>query len=554
MIVILHSLLYNSDQMISLQQIILPITHTENDLQKKIAEILGLTFDEVHNFTITRRAIDSRRKSQMIYFIYSIDLSIDKETDVLKNKIARKNTERHRLAIKEPYIYEIPKLEIRKTDKKPIIIGTGPCGLFAALICAKAGLKPLVIERGGDVDSRIKDVESFLSTGKLNPKSNVQFGEGGAGTFSDGKLYTLITNPRIKYIFDEFVKAGAPDSILSDAQPHIGTDKLRNVAKHIRNQIIDLGGEVRFNTKLTDIKIINNKLTAIILDDTEEIQTDTLVLAIGYSARDTYEMLFSRNIDMVQKPFSIGVRIEHKADMINKSQYDKFYTNKNLGRAKYKLVAHSETNRSVYTFCMCPGGYVVPSSSEEGVVVTNGMSEYAQVGENSNSALLVNVGPEDFESDHALAGVEFQRKLEKKAFELGGNNYYAPVQLVEDFLQKQTTQKIRSIKPSYKPGVKLVALDECLPDFVAASLREALPKFDNKINGFAHPDAVLTAIESRSSSPLRITRDKENLQSNIVGIYPSGEGAGYAGGIVSSAVDGMRVSEAILEMFRKNEE
>ena len=540
--------------MISLQQIILPITHTENELQKKIAEILGLTFSEVCNFTITRRAIDSRKKRQMIYFIYSVALTIDKEADILKNKIARKNAERHRIAIKEPYIYEIPKIDIRKIEKKPVIIGTGPCGLFAALICAKAGLKPLVIERGGDVDSRIKDVELFLSTGKLNPKSNIQFGEGGAGTFSDGKLYTLITNPRIKYIFDEFVKAGAPDSILSDAQPHIGTDKLRNVAKHIRNQIIDLGGEVRFNTKLTDIKIINNRLTAIILDDTEEIQTDTLVLAIGYSARDTYEMLYNRNIDMVQKPFSIGVRIEHKADMINKSQYDKFHTHKQLSRAKYKLVAHSKINRSVYTFCMCPGGYVVPSSSEEGVVVTNGMSEYAQDGENSNSALLVNVGPEDFESDHALAGVEFQKKLEKKAFELGGNNYYAPVQLVGDFLQKQISQKIRSIKPSYRPGVKLAALDECLPDFVTASLREALPKFDNKINGFAHPDAVLTAVESRSSSPLRITRDKTSLQSNIVGIYPAGEGAGYAGGIVSSAVDGMRVSEAIIEMFRENEE
>ena len=422
--------------------------------------------------------------------------------------------------------------------------------MFSALLLAKAGMKPIIIERGGDVDSRIKDVETFLSTGKLNTKSNIQFGEGGAGTFSDGKLNTLITNPRIKYIFDELVKAGAPDSILWDAKPHIGTDKIRDVAKNIRKQIIKLGGEVRFDTQLTDINIENNKLTSIILNNQEEIKTNHLVLAIGYSARDTYEMLYNKKLDITQKQFSIGVRIEHKALMINKAQYDKFYNNTKLGSAKYKLVSHSDTNRSVYTFCMCPGGYVMPATSQEGYLATNGMSEYAQDGENSNSALLVNIQKEDFGSDHPLAGMEFQKKWEKKTFELGGNNYNAPVQLVGDFLNNNKTRQIKSIKPTYKPGVTPTSLDNCLPKFVTTSLREALPKLDNKIKGFAHPDAVLTAIETRSSSPLRITRDKETLQSNIAGIYPAGEGAGYAGGIISSAVDGVRVSEEILKLFQ----
>jgi len=535
--------------MISLQQISLPILHKDDELPKQIAKILGLSLEQVKNFKITKQAIDSRKKRQMVYFVYSIELSLENEKKILNTKIVQTNLERFRIEVKEPYIYEILPIKTSKTTLRPVIVGSGPCGLFSALILAKAGLKPLVIERGGDIDSRVKDVETFLSTGKLNIKSNIQFGEGGAGTFSDGKLNTLITNPRKKYIFEELVKAGAPDDILFNAKPHIGTDIIRNVTKNIRKQIINLGGEVRFNTTMTDIKISNKKITAIILDDKEEIKTDTLILAIGYSARDTYKMLHDKKVEMIQKPFSVGVRIEHKAEMINKTQYDKFFNNKKLGQAKYKLVAHSENNRSVYTFCMCPGGYVIPSSSEEGVVVTNGMSEYAQDGDNSNSALLVNITTNDFKSDHPLAGIEFQRELEKKAFKLGGNNYNAPAQLVGDFLKKQKSNKIGSIKPSYKPGVKLTSLDECLPSFVSESLRAALPKLNRKLNGFAHPDAILTAVESRSSSPLRITRNKESLQSNILGIYPAGEGAGYAGGIVSSAVDGMLVSEQIMSKY-----
>jgi uncharacterized protein len=535
--------------MLSIQQIQLPITHSDDELQKRISKILGISFDLAKNFKITKRAIDSRKKREMIYFVYSVEVTIEHEQKVLKNKETRKNKKHHRIELKEEYKYEIPHIDIKKIKKSPIIIGTGPSGMFAALLLAKAGLKPLVIERGNEVDKRIKDVEKFLSTGELNTQSNIQFGEGGAGTFSDGKLNTLITNPRIKYIFDEFVKAGAPDTILWDAKPHIGTDNIRNIAKNIRKQIIKLGGEVRFDTTLTDINITNNTIQNIVLNDKEIIETDTLILAIGYSARDTYEMLYKRKLDLIQKPFSIGVRIEHKANMINKSQYDTFYNNEKLGSAKYKLVSHSTKNRSVYSFCMCPGGYVMPSTAQKGCLVTNGMSEYSQDGENSNSALLVNIVKEDFDSDHPLSGMHFQEKWEKKAFELGGSNYHAPIQLVGDFLNNKKSTEIKSIIPTYKPGVTPTSLNDCLPEIVVSSLQESLPYLDNKIRGFSNPEAVLTAIESRSSSPLRIVRDKETLQSNIAGIYPTGEGAGYAGGIVSSAVDGLRVGEAILYKF-----
>ncbi len=538
--------------MISIQQITLPFTHGKDELQKEIALILGLDFNTVENFTVTKRAIDSRKKHKMIYFVYSVELSVNKEFDILKNKTVQKNIKRHRIEIKEPYLYAQKEIKIKKIKKRPIIVGTGPSGLFSALVMAKAGMNPLVIERGNDMDSRIKDVELFMKNGILNTESNIQFGEGGAGTFSDGKLNTLITNPRIKYIFEEFVKAGAPQSILFDATPHIGTDKIRNVVKNIRKQIIELGTEIRFNTKLTDIQINNNKIIGITLNKNEEIETDILVLAIGHSARDTYEMLYNKNITITQKPFAVGIRIEHKKEMINKSQYGKFYNNKKLGSAKYKLVYHSKNNRSVYTFCMCPGGYVVPSSSEKGGVVTNGMSEYAQNGENSNSALLVNVGAEDFESKHPLAGIKFQRNLEKKAFNLGGGNYNAPSQLVGDFLKNRKSESIKSINPTYKPNIKLVSLDECLPKFISESIKEAIPKLNNKIDGFAHPHAILTAIETRSSSPVRIVRDKESMQSNIMGIYPIGEGAGYAGGIISSAVDGIQAGETIIKHYRNS--
>jgi len=540
--------------MISIQEIKLPFTHEKEELQTKIAEILELNFDEVKNFTITKRAIDSRSKRVMIYFVYSINIELNEKNlkQIQDNdKKWNENIKKHRIEIKEPYNYEIPKTNVSKIKKRPIVVGSGPAGMFSALLLAKAGLKPLVIERGADVETRIKDVETFMDTGKLNTESNIQFGEGGAGTFSDGKLNTLITNPRIKYIFNEFVKTGAPEQILWDAKPHIGTDKIRNVTKNIKEQIIKLGGEVRFNTTLTNLKITKNKLTGIVINNKEEIETDILILAIGYSARDTYKMLYENKLELQQKPFSIGVRIEHKAVMINQAQYARFYNEEKLGTAKYKLVSHSDKNRSVYSFCMCPGGFVMPATSDVGCIVTNGMSEYAQEGENSNSALLVNINTNDFESDHPLAGIEFQEKWEKKAFDLGGRNFNAPAQLVGDFLKNRKSTKLKSIKPTYKPGITLTSLDKCLPNFVASSLREALPKLNNKIEGFSNPGALLTGVETRSSSPLRITRDKETKESNIKGIYPAGEGAGYAGGIVSSSVDGMMVSEAILNKFNK---
>lgn len=505
--------------------------------------------DDVVSFTITKRAIDSRKKREMIYFVYTVQVEIDGEEKVIKNEAVQGNMSHHRIEIKEPYTYTVSRVPAANKKNRPIVVGTGPCGLFASLLLAEAGLNPLVIERGSDVDTRVKDVKNFIATGELNPSSNIQFGEGGAGTFSDGKLNTLITSPHINYIFNEFVQAGAPENILWDAKPHVGTDNIRIVAKNLRKKIVELGGEVRFNSQLTDVLITKNQITGIIVNDNEVIPTDTLVLAIGYSARETYALLHNRALNIEQKLFSIGVRIEHKAAMINRSQYDSFYTHEKLGAAPYKLVSHSEKTRTVYTFCMCPGGFVVPATTQEGHINTNGMSEYAQDGENSNSALLVNIKQEDFESDHPLAGIAFQEKWEKQAFEVGGGNFHAPIQLVGDFLRHQASNSIRSVEPTYKPGFTLTSLDTCLPEFVSTSLREALPKLDNKIHGFAHPDAVLTAVETRSSAPVRITRNPETLESNIRGIYPAGEGAGYAGGIVSSAVDGIRVSEAIVGKY-----
>ena len=408
-------------------------------------------------------------------------------------------------------------------------------------------MRPILVERGKNVDERVKDVGNFFATGKLNINSNVQFGEGGAGTFSDGKLHTLVNDPRKKFIFESFVKAGANPEIMFDAQPHIGTDKLRGVVQNIRKKIIDLGGEVRFEKCLTDIEIKDGKIKAAILDGKARIETDDLILAIGHSARDTYEMFFSKGLVMRQKPFAIGVRIEHKAEMINKSQYGEFWNHPNLPTARYKLVAHLENDRSVYTFCMCPGGTVVASASEEGRLVTNGMSEEKQNRENSNSALLVNVLPDDFESSHPLAGVEFQRKWEEKAYELGGGNFKAPAQLVGDFLADRISEKIGNVLPTYRPGITLAELKRCLPKYVAESLKKALPILHKKISGFADPEALLIGVETRSSAPVKIVRDEKSFQSNILGIYPAGEGAGYAGGIVSAAIDGMMVAEKIIE-------
>jgi hypothetical protein len=535
-------------KLIRIEEVNLGLDENEAVLKSKISQILGVPENEIISYEVVKRNVDSRQKKN-IHFVFSLDVTVSNIKNIKKWDI------RHRVRIHEPFVYKeiIQDSKIQNSkikDLKIVVVGSGPCGLFAALLLAKAGLKPLLIERGKGVDARVADVNNFFREGDFNPKSNIQFGEGGAGTFSDGKLYTLINDPRSKYIFTELIKAGAPEEIAWSATPHIGTDKLRGVIKNIRQEIIKLGGEVRFETCLTGIEIKNKKIKNIILNETEKMAVDDLILATGHSARDTYEMLHDQGLKIIPKAFAIGLRIEHKAEMINKSQYGPFYNHPKLKMAKYKLVQHLPGQRSVYTFCMCPGGYVMAATSEEEMVATNGMSEYAQNGQNSNSALLVPVTPGDFPSNHPLAGIEFQREWERKAYIAGGGNYRAPAQLVGDFLKKQVSGKTRSVTPSYRPGVKLTRLDSCLPKYVIESIRAALPLMDQKIRGFAHPEAILTGVETRSSSPVRLERD-EKCEANISGIYPAGEGAGYAGGIVSSAIDGLTVAEAIIKKYIK---
>lgn len=522
--------------LIRLEEINLNIDSSEAELKAKIAEILALPETEILSYKIVKKAIDSRKKSN-IQFVYSVDVN------VLDVKKITDWSVRHRARVHTPFVYEIKPA--KAGIFRPLVVGFGPAGMFTALALAIAGLKPIVIERGQEVEERSQSVANFFKTAVLNPESNVQFGEGGAGTFSDGKLYTLINDPRSAFVFNELVEAGAPVDILTSATPHIGTDNLKSVVKNIRHKIISLGGEIKFNTKLTDLEITGDKVTAAILNDKEKIETDTIIIATGHSARDIYELLYNNKLNIIAKPFAIGVRIEHLRENINKAQYGSFWNNSKIGTAKYKLVEHVPGERSVYTFCMCPGGSVMGAASELGGVVTNGMSLYGQNNTNSNSALLVPVMPADFGSDHPLAGIEFQRQWEKKAFEVGGSTYEAPAQLVGDFLAGRPSRKLGIVKPSYLPGVRLTSIDACLPDYVTRSLKKALPLMDNKIRGFAHPEAILTAIETRSSAPVRVLRS-EDCQSNILGIYPCGEGAGYAGGIVSSAIDGLTVAESII--------
>lgn len=503
----------------------------DDEVLKEACIKYKLDFKKVKKYIIYKKSIDARNKEN-IFYNYTIDIEYASNPQNKNIKIVNEEEFNLKLNVK------------RKAETRPVIVGAGPAGLFCSLILVQNGIKPIIIEQGKKVEDRKKDVENFLKNGVLNTTSNVQFGEGGAGTFSDGKLTTNSKNPLCRKVLKEFVNFGAPNQIMYINKPHIGTDNLINVISNMREYIINQGGTFLFEEKVVDFEIENSRIKSVFTNKNQKIETDCVVLAIGHSARDTIEKLYSKGIKMEKKSFSIGVRIEHKQEMINNSQYGN-KTNLKLPPAEYKLAYHSK-DRSCYTFCMCPGGVVIGSSSNNGEIVTNGMSKFARDEENANSALLVDITPEDFKGESPLEGIHFQADLERKAFELGGNNFYAPIQRVEDFLNNKKTTKIGTIKPTYKPGVTYSNLNELFPDYVAQTLKEGILDFDKKIKGFANPDSILTAIESRSSSPVRILRD-ENLQANVKGIYPCGEGVGYAGGIMTAAVDGIKCAIKVLE-------
>lgn len=523
--------------MIRVGEIKLYLDEEEWKLKEVLAKKLNIPSKDIGEIRIFKKSVDARRKNK-IHFVYTLDAEV-RDEDKLVKRHAKKGVR------KVEDLSRTYDFKERQGVPRPIVVGSGPAGLFAGLVLAKSGFKPILLERGKDVDRRAVDVGFFWNEGKLNPESNVQFGEGGAGTFSDGKLTTLVKDPRSRWILEEFVRGGAPEDILYINKPHIGTDILRNVVKEIRKTIISLGGEVRFESKLTDLIIEDEKVVGVKVNDLETIESDTVLLALGHSARDSFDMLYSRGLEIRQKAFSIGVRIEHPQSLINEKQYGEFKDHEKLDAAEYKLSAHFDNGRSAYTFCMCPGGMVIAASSEPGKIVTNGMSLHSRSGKNANSAMLVGVSPEDFPSEHPLAGVDFQRKWESLAFDLGGSDYKAPAQRVEDFLKDRPSQDIGTIEKTYNPGVRMTDLRECLPDYVTDTLKMAILEFDKKIRGFNNPDAIMTGVETRSSSPIRIQRD-ENFQSNIRGLYPVGEGAGYAGGIMSAAIDGIKVAEEII--------
>ena len=522
--------------MIRLREISLPAEHDVNQLGFEAARMLKVSNSKIRSVRIVRRSVDARKKPD-VRIVYTIDVKVDGS----EQKILRQSGCKRAAIAKDTY-YKIPKTDA-EPETAPVVVGFGPAGMFAALVLALAGLRPLVLERGEDAQTRHEKVEKFFATGQLDPGSNVQFGEGGAGTFSDGKLNTGVNNPRIGWILEQFVKAGAGEDILFDAKPHVGTDVLLTVVQNIRQRIISLGGQVRFGAQVTDILRADGTITGLQINGTETLDCQKVIFAIGHSARDTFEKLQELGICMEPKAFSMGVRIEHPQSLIDLAQYGK--NDPVLPPADYKLVKHLE-EETVYTFCMCPGGYVVAAASEEGRVVTNGMSYAARDGQNANAALLVTLQPKDFPEEGPLGGMYWQRAIEQAAFSAGGSNYRAPAQRVGDFLNHRPSQGPGCVTPTYRPGVNWCDLHGVLPEKITGALEKALPALDGNLSGFAHPEAVLTAPETRSSSPVRILRGEDKQSVSLSGLYPAGEGAGYAGGIMSAAIDGMLCAESLI--------
>lgn len=527
--------------MLRVFEVKLPLDHNAEDLLRAVAEALQVAPREVLKWEVRRQAIDARKKTA-IRLIYTVDVTLQRE-----HMLLARGKGRHVGPVPdEAYRPAQPGRE--KLAHPPVVVGSGPAGLFAGLTLAQAGYRPLVLERGRPVEERARDVERFWQEGTLDPESNAQFGEGGAGTFSDGKLTTLINDLRCRKVLEELARAGAPPEILTASKPHIGTDHLRLVVRTLRESITRLGGELRFRSRVTGLNIRGGSVCGLEIDHSTALACECAILAIGHSARDTCAALWEQGVAMTAKPFSLGVRIEHPQRLIDETQFGAYAGHPRLGPADYKLAFHAPGGRSAYTFCMCPGGGVIAAASEEGGVVTNGMSRHAREGRNANAALLVNVGPADFPDAHPLSGFAFQRMWEGLAFRLGGGTYAAPIQLLRDFLAGRASTSWGEVEPTYRPGVVPADLRTCLPPYVCDTLLQAVPAFARRLRGFDLPEAVLTGVETRSSSPVRVLRG-EDFQSSVRGLYPAGEGAGYAGGIMSSAVDGIRAAEAVISRF-----
>lgn len=527
--------------MLRLTEIKLPLNHDEHAINAAILTKLNIKPEQLLSVNVFKRGFDARKKTD-IQLIYTLDIEVDNEAALLKT-FAKDQHVKPSPDTSYKFVAKAPE----QLAERPIVIGLGPCGLFAGLVLAQMGFKPIILERGKEVRERTKDTFGFWRGKELNPESNVQYGEGGAGTFSDGKLYSQVKDPKHygRKVMSEFVAAGAPDEIMYVSKPHIGTFKLVAMVEKMRATIIELGGEIRFSSRVDDLHIEDGQITGLTLATGERLNSRHVVLAVGHSARDTFQMLYDKGVYVEAKPFSIGFRIEHEQSMIDECRFGPNAGNPILGAADYKLVHHCANDRTVYSFCMCPGGTVVAAASEQGRVVTNGMSQYSRHERNANSAIVVGIDPQRDYPGHPLAGIELQRNLEALAFKVGGENYHAPAQLIGDFLAGKTSTELGDVKPSYTPGITLTDLTQVLPNFAIAAIREAIPAFDRQIKGFAKADGLLTGVETRTSSPICIKRGADYQSINIKGLYPAGEGAGYAGGILSAGIDGIKVAEAV---------